>query len=901
MDVSRTIRLAACLLLSSVVVTPSLSVAAGQSCMGRQATSTCVVNGNADSLCVGTDEDDRITGSSGDDVIISGGGDDQVDAGDGSDFVCSGGGDDTVWAGSGDDRIDSGAGDDLVSGGEGADRIDGGPGDDVLDGGADNDTLDGGGGDDRLRGGSGEDACLAGEDSKGCEEAATKAVIEARKAKAEAVAKAADEARVVEAAAIKAAKAAQEAAAVKAEAAVRAAAEAKAAQEAAKAAAKAAEEAASAASKAVEAREAAVEVRASTAGAAAKSTSPEVAARGGKKGGKAKHKKGAKARAAAEAAAKARAAEEAAAKARAAEAAEAEAKAVKEKEAAAEKKAGVEAKAAKEKAEAAKKKAEAEAEAAKAKEAAAKKKADIEAKAAKEKAEAAKKKAEAEAEAAKSKEAAAKKKADIEAKAAKEKAEAAKKKAEAEAEAAKSKEAAAKKKADAQAKVVLKKGGPDLAVDAKAESEAISLDENSDKVEKVSEAMAEAPEEAAASKPAVQWPVAGTIIEAANLGEYAELNGPSIQWLINRGLDIEVGEYRKVLNPPPFREATEKYAGQVRISEDSTHLIDHVAGMPFPKVNPSDPQAGAKHMFNFNTAIARDDLDVRNFECNTGPLGTNGRPVRVERTFLIDHLRRLYFRERTVVDPKPEMVNKDAVRYKEALYPIVEPFDLKGTGFTFNRYLDHTRQDDSWLYLPQLRRTRRLSSAQRSDALFGQDTDQDSYAGYAGSVGWVDWKYLGEKTILATFHGVAIPVKWKDAPADYIHDGPWEPRKVWVVEGISKLPQYAYSKRIIYLDQDSYRIPYSDIYDQAGELWKVWINSFLFATHPFPGATYGAPYEVAYEPSITMVDMQLEHVTYCALPSNRFPGEQGWYANLGDREGTTEDYFALSAIISAGR
>ena len=56
-----------------------------------------------------------------------------------------------------------------------------------------------------------------------------------------------------------------------------------------------------------------------------------------------------------------------------------------------------------------------------------------------------------------------------------------------------------------------------------------------------------------------------------------------------------------------------------------------------------------------------------------------------------------------------------------------------------------------------------------------------------------------------------------------------------------------------------------------------------------------------YNASITMVDLQLEHTTHCALPSHRFPGEQGWYPYLGDRAGTTEEYFALSAIIAAGR
>lgn len=395
-------------------------------------------------------------------------------------------------------------------------------------------------------------------------------------------------------------------------------------------------------------------------------------------------------------------------------------------------------------------------------------------------------------------------------------------------------------------------------------------------------------------------PTPGTIIDGSNVDEYAEYLGPGLQWIVKRGFTIRVVAPKPVRFTPPFTEATAKYSSQVELGTDATQLLNHVAGLPFPRVDANDPMAATKHMFNFSAAIAVDDSDIRNFDCDTGTLGRDGSPLTVEKHFLIDHIRRLYFVERLEVDPKPTMPNRDEARFKEALYPLIEPFDLKGVGFTFNRYLDSSRQDDTWLYLPQLRRVRRLSSAQRSDALFGQDTDQDSYEGYQGNVAWMDWAYLGEKTILGTFHAENLPVRWHKPSADFMHDDPWEPRQVWIVQGVSKLPQYAYSKRIIYLDKESYRIPFTEMYDPAGELWKVWINNYKFATHPYPGAKYGFDWEVAYRPSITMIDLQLEHGTSCALPSDKFAGEQGWYVNLGDQEGTTEDFFALSALIGQG-
>lgn len=399
----------------------------------------------------------------------------------------------------------------------------------------------------------------------------------------------------------------------------------------------------------------------------------------------------------------------------------------------------------------------------------------------------------------------------------------------------------------------------------------------------------------------VEVPPAGTVVDRSNLDRYKHLLGPGMIWSVDRGVKLRVVDRKKISFPPPFVEATERLSPQVELSEDRTHLENYVAGLPFPNVSLEDPTVATKLMFNFSSAISVDDSDIRNFDCDTSALGSGGDPARVERHFLIDHIRRLYFTGRLYNDPKPERPNRDSVHFKEALYPLIEPFDLKGTGFTFNRYLDPARQDDTWLYLPQLRRVRRLSSSQRSDALFGQDTDADSYEGYQGNIAWMTWKFLGEKTILGIMHAEHMPVKWGEPSGEFLPDEVWEPRDVWIVEGVSKLPQYAYSARIIYLDKEVYRIPWTDMYDAAGELWKMWVNNYRFATHPQEGAKFGQEFEWGYRPSISMIDVQLEHGTYCALPSHRFPGEQGWYVNLGDDQGTVEEFFDLSAIIAAGR
>ena len=365
----------------------------------------------------------------------------------------------------------------------------------------------------------------------------------------------------------------------------------------------------------------------------------------------------------------------------------------------------------------------------------------------------------------------------------------------------------------------------------------------------------------------------GDKITDQNMDKVKDLISPGMEWCIKRGFPMTIVEPKRIEWPKAYKEATEKYSSQVKLAPDGLSVQNFVAGQPFPTLDPKDPQIALKIMWDYE------------YKFNpTAPVSAS----KLRRTG------RLY------VDPKPEKPNPNGYRSQLGLYPILEPFDLKGVGAVGQRYIDPSKQDDSWLYLPSLRRVRRLSTAQRSDALFGQDTDVDSYYGYAGHVAWMTWKFIGERELLGTMHAQHYPVKW-DAKTDWAFDDVWEKRRVYVIEGVSKLPQYAYGKRTIFIDKESWLIPFSDIYDRSGELWKIWINNWGFRRKAIE--TAGAieyPDEMAFSSAIVMVDMQLEHATRAALPSLRFPGEQGWYFNQGEKSGITEDWFTVAALVSAG-
>jgi outer membrane biosynthesis protein TonB len=426
-------------------------------------------------------------------------------------------------------------------------------------------------------------------------------------------------------------------------------------------------------------------------------------------------------------------------------------------------------------------------------------------------------------------------------------------------------------------------------------------------IEEAGEAAEKAPPAAKASGGKVEQgspddiPPAGTVVSAANMERWKHLLGPSIQWAVSRGAALPVVDATPAPLEPFREESTRKYSSQVTLAPDKNSMRNYVAGIPFPLVTDDDPDVAIKMMFNFEGRIAVDDVAVRNFSCDTGRIPAKG-GFEVERHYDIDAFRRIFYVNRHHVDPKPTWTTSEGIRYREMLGALQEPFDLKGAGFSYIRYLDPKRPDDSWLYFPQMKRVRRLSSAQRSEGVFGQDVDLDSYAGYAGNPAWSDWKYLGKKTVLGVMHARNLPAKFLGAPVEFIADDVWEPREVYILLAVSRLGGYNFGQRVIYLDRESLLIPYTEIYDLKGALWKSLVQTWSFGRKPIPTATKAVyDYEQFYIPSLSMMDIQTNHATRCQLPSPKVPGEEGWYYNFGDTEGTTEEVFSVSHFIQVGR
>lgn len=399
---------------------------------------------------------------------------------------------------------------------------------------------------------------------------------------------------------------------------------------------------------------------------------------------------------------------------------------------------------------------------------------------------------------------------------------------------------------------------------------------------------------------AVTWaelgPEPGEVVGAENIERFRAFLPPGLEWAVRFGWRLTVAKARRIELPSKYREATDRYSRQVRLGHGGATLENYTAGLPFPDIDPKDEHAAQKIMWNFNHNISAIDDEVQlGVDTYTGSIQA-GKPIRVERHILAGAYRKLFYTGRIFVDPKPTRPNPDGVRFKESLHPLLAPFDLAGVGFTAIRYLDPDKQDDAWVYFPQMRRTRGGSrSPQRSDSLFGQDTDFDALRGFNGKIAQFEFRLLGEQTILASMHATHRPAQWQQ-PEGWMWADTWEPRRVFVIEARPKNdPVYAYSKRVLFVDREAWIIPQADSYDRAGQLWKAHFLKWDVRRDPKSKNPDPAPCQDAD----VVVDVQLQHGTSTAIPREATVPDGGYHSNVGEAMGVTEEFFTVQDLIGA--
>jgi uncharacterized protein DUF1329 len=318
----------------------------------------------------------------------------------------------------------------------------------------------------------------------------------------------------------------------------------------------------------------------------------------------------------------------------------------------------------------------------------------------------------------------------------------------------------------------------------------------------------------------------GDMITAESAARIREMVSPGVLYKVEHGMSMKIVPSQRVDWPPPYKDATEKYSAQVRLSDDHRSVLGYVAGQPFPLIDPNDPDVAVKIIWNnVFRPISTDDYDLRFFDCESA-YERGGTQQRQIAYIQVGHYAGYDIVGRTEVEPLP--IDPDFKKTKRlwlfALYPVLAPQEARGEGFIRFRYADENRGDDAWLWNPGARRIRRLNEGIMSDATGAQAWDPDHYSGFNPKTEEYDYKFLGEKNMLACVHAEHSPEA--RCPTDGgVSACPeaWESRHIYVVEGTPRkvIGQTAlHSKTLVYLDSEVWFEPYIDTYDRKGNLFQ---------------------------------------------------------------------------------
>ncbi len=265
--------------------------------------------------------------------------------------------------------------------------------------------------------------------------------------------------------------------------------------------------------------------------------------------------------------------------------------------------------------------------------------------------------------------------------------------------------------------------------------------------------------------------------------------------------------------------------GKLYLDKEKDILVGWEAGIPFP---------GTKDLqeMTWNFYLRRWDQDSFFFNTEYNMLD---KKLQYKMPTALGPLWYKRFMGRCDLDPKPLDKGDQGVYYKMAVVAN-RPYDVAGYAILRVRHWEPEKLDDSWLYMPAIRRVRRMMSADYQDPQFGTDNTLDDYATFfqkfsghrLEGVRLEEANYLLPNHVSGFFDGIKnyAPIK---------ESGKREILWKWAIRPCYKLvvkvnePDYMYSKRVYYLDKHSYVHQLSLFYDQKGQLWRahltqMWID-----------------------------------------------------------------------------
>ncbi len=310
-------------------------------------------------------------------------------------------------------------------------------------------------------------------------------------------------------------------------------------------------------------------------------------------------------------------------------------------------------------------------------------------------------------------------------------------------------------------------------------------------------------------------------IDARNIDQYADRLTEGTKAVLRGNADFRLDVYpthRTAAVPQWVLENTLKNATRAKLSDDGLSMSGAKGGIPFPI-----PKNGNEVMFNF---LARyQGVSTFGPKVSSYNVLKGSKPMLASQFgYIID---RPYYDRSAVGDPSVLVryrvdYTSPARRVGEVLL-VVDPID----------YTDRGRR--GWQYMPGQRRVRvapDVAYETPDPATSGMTTYDDNFL-FNGKMDRFEWKLVGKKEMYVPYNGYRAT--YHDSAEELFQQkfvNPsllrWELHRVWVVEAKLKEGQrHIYSKRVFYIDEDSWSAVASDQYDNSGNLWRMGLGVFV--------------------------------------------------------------------------
>lgn len=361
--------------------------------------------------------------------------------------------------------------------------------------------------------------------------------------------------------------------------------------------------------------------------------------------------------------------------------------------------------------------------------------------------------------------------------------------------------------------------------------------------------------------------VAGTVIDATNVEDYADVLSPAMGELISAGATtIEIGPHIDFPIHPNYQAATEQHEGSVTLGPEIGDLENYVAGRPFPiALGTDDPRAGEKAAWNMRYGYGPDETETLLMTWRYKDMAKDVEERRIEMYGAL-----MRFDHRHTREPRPALDSNPSELYSGLYLKVNFPYDIRNTQLLTHTKLDDGAPEQAWIYLNTQRRVKRLSTGQKTDAFLGSDIMIEDFLGYNGRIRDMEWTYEGSEDRLLPMYAYddlqperrivldKHPVIAFEGAGECFPSVTWQLRRVHKLRATPRDPSHPIGYRLFTVDAATYAPVMTEIHDRGGKLWKVGMVALSDSSRR---SGPNEDWQGAITDGVSMVDVQAQHCT----------------------------------------